>query len=171
MNYGWHLNHGWLLNHGWILNVLLNMNYGWSLMGGHTYRQTHTQTNRHINIMTWPDVELLKHYNYRVALIQKALHVHIPRGCSQIMSAENGWVQTPPPPFVSHCQHFPNPLSPLCQPLSAFPKPPLPPVSAVSICPTPPTFSASVLWTYLKPPHPEYPFFFREESTYSDKIY
>ena len=30
------------------------------------------------------------------------------RGCSQIMSAKNGWVQTPPPPFVS-CQHLPNP--------------------------------------------------------------
>ena len=48
------------------------------------------------------------------------------RGCSQIMSAKNGGVQTAPPPFVSYCQHFPNPLSPLCQPLSAFPQRPLP---------------------------------------------
>ena len=32
---------------------------------------------------------------------------------------------TPPPPSVSHCQHFPNPPSPLCQ--------------LVSICRTPPS--------------------------------
>ena len=73
------------------------------------------------------------------------------RGCSKIMSAKNGWVQTPPPFFVIHCQHFPNPPSPLCQPLSAFPQPPLPPLSAVSICRTPPSFFVSVLWTYLMP--------------------
>ena len=73
--------------------------------------------------------------------------------------------------YVSQKWGGPGPPSPLRQPLSAFPKPPLPPVSAVSICPTLPTFSASVLGTYLKPPHPEYPIFWGEESTYVDKIY
>ena len=32
----------------------------------------------------------------------------IVRGCSQIMSAKNGGVYTPLPPFVSHCQNFPD---------------------------------------------------------------
>ena len=31
---------------------------------------------------------------------------------------------TPPPPFVSRCQHFPNPPSPLCQLCQYFPNPP-----------------------------------------------
>ena len=39
------------------------------------------------------------------------------------MSAKIGGVQTPPPPFVSHCQNFPNHPFPLCQPLSATQKP------------------------------------------------
>ena len=54
----------------------------------------------------------------------------------------------PPLPFISHCQHFLNPPSPICQ-LSAFAQPPLP---------FPPQF---FLKTYLKPPHPEYPFFWK----------
>ena len=49
-----------------------------------------------------------------------------------------GRVQTPPPPFVSHCQHFLIPPSPLCQPLSAFPQPPLSPSSAMSAFPQTP---------------------------------
>ena len=45
------------------------------------------------------------------------------RGCSPIMSAKNGGFPTPPPSFVSQCQHFPQP--------------PLPSLSAsVSISPT-----------------------------------
>ena len=31
---------------------------------------------------------------------------------------------TPSPPFVSQCQNFPYPVSPLCQPMTAFSKPP-----------------------------------------------
>ena len=54
------------------------------------------------------------------------------RGCSEIMAAKNGGVQTRPPPFVSHCQHFLNPFSPLHQPLSALPQPLLPSLSAMS---------------------------------------
>ena len=46
------------------------------------------------------------------------------RGCSQIMSAKNGGVQTRLPPFISHFQHFLNPPPPF--------------VSPVSICLTPP---------------------------------
>ena len=107
------------------------------------------------------------------------------RGCSQIMSAKNGGVQTPPPPFVSHCLHFQNPPSPLCQPLSAFPQPPLPPMSAivsisptspppfvsfVSICQTRPSFSVPVLWTYLMPPPSWITYFFWKKVQYLTKI-
>ena len=37
------------------------------------------------------------------------------RGCSQIMSAKNGGILTPRPPFISQCQHLPDPPSPLME--------------------------------------------------------
>ena len=45
-----------------------------------------------------------------------------------------GGVKTPPPPFVSHCQQFPNPSPPLSAFVSISPTPPPPFVSFVSIC-------------------------------------
>ena len=49
------------------------------------------------------------------------------RGCSQIMSAENGeGVKTFPPPFVSNCQHFPNTPSLFVSQCQLFHNPPFP---------------------------------------------
>ena len=77
-------------------------------------------------------------------LIQTVSQLFETRGCSQIMSAKNEGVQTPPPPFVSHCQHFPNPPSPLCQLCQHLPNPPfLLCVSFVSI------FNATLFLTTL----------------------
>ena len=59
------------------------------------------------------------------ALLPTLLPITLLRGCSQIMSAKNWGVQTPPPPpFVSQCHHFPNTHSPLCQPCQHLPNPP-----------------------------------------------
>ena len=51
------------------------------------------------------------------------------------LSANVSICLTPPPLFVSHCQHLPYPPSPLCQPLSAFCK--SPPSAANIICEQP----------------------------------
>ena len=49
------------------------------------------------------------------------------RGCSHMMSAKNGGVQTPPPPLVSQKKNWPTPLR-TCKKnhKPAYPAPPLP---------------------------------------------
>ena len=79
---------------------------------------------------------LFSHNYFKVFIniFMSMLYTNI-RGCSQIMSAKywpplsplSAFVsisQTPPPPFHSHFQHFPNPPSLLCQICQPLPNPP-----------------------------------------------